>query len=274
MRAAGYRGPSIFTRPALRLISDASEGLTRRVNVLSDKALLAAFAAGTHAVTPREVKRAIADSDFYRPARKLAKYSVGAGALSAALALGWGLHALLAGPAPMRPGGATAAPPQTAPGTVSAKTERGPDAARRDNLSVTGELHVPVTAPKAKRSGGQPGIQGPRTLGELTRERFEATQERLRTAPGDRHAIQLLTVEMRELSQLEDFLLKAAKVVPREDLLVYSVKFDGRQHYRAAYGSYSDAKEALAAMNTLPLLFRAQSPYPRSFERMRSQNHQ
>jgi septal ring-binding cell division protein DamX len=73
---------------------------------------------------------------------------------------------------------------------------------------------------------------------------------------------------------LEDFLLKAAKVVPREDLLVYSVKFDGRQHYRAAYGSYSDAKEALAAMNTLPLLFRAQSPYPRSFERMRSQNHQ
>src|SRR6266496_4381819 len=61
MRAAGYRGPEVFTRQAIKLIANASQGLTRRVNILSDKALLAAFADGTHAVTAAEVKRAVRD---------------------------------------------------------------------------------------------------------------------------------------------------------------------------------------------------------------------
>ena len=91
MRAAGYRGPSVFSPAALRLITEASEGLTRRVNILADKALLAAFADGSHAVTDKEVKRAIADSEFYRPPRSLQKYWAGAGALAAGLALGWGV---------------------------------------------------------------------------------------------------------------------------------------------------------------------------------------
>src|SRR5258708_21961968 len=66
MRAAGYRGPKVFGRSAIRLIARASEGLTRRINILADKALLAAFAAGSHAVTAAEVKRAVRDSEFYR----------------------------------------------------------------------------------------------------------------------------------------------------------------------------------------------------------------
>src|SRR3954464_4647881 len=92
MRAAGYRGPSVFTPRAHELIAQASQGLTRRVNILADKALLAAYAAGTHAVTPREVRRAIGDSDFYRPVRRLGKIAAIAAALSAALGLGWAMH--------------------------------------------------------------------------------------------------------------------------------------------------------------------------------------
>src|SRR5262249_28390936 len=37
MRAAGYRGPKVFSKRAVRMISAASEGLTRRVNILADK---------------------------------------------------------------------------------------------------------------------------------------------------------------------------------------------------------------------------------------------
>ena len=36
MRAAGYRGPKVFNRGAVRLIASASQGLTRRVNILAD----------------------------------------------------------------------------------------------------------------------------------------------------------------------------------------------------------------------------------------------
>ncbi len=64
MRTAGYKGPEVFSPSAIAAIARASSGLTRRINVLSDKSLLAAFAANTHAVTPRQVRAAVADSDF------------------------------------------------------------------------------------------------------------------------------------------------------------------------------------------------------------------
>src|SRR5258708_39730441 len=50
MRAAGYKGPDPFAASAIAAIARASSGLTRRINVLSDTSLLAAFAANTHAV--------------------------------------------------------------------------------------------------------------------------------------------------------------------------------------------------------------------------------
>ncbi|MEM7253009.1 MAG: AAA family ATPase [Pseudomonadota bacterium] len=42
MQAAGYRGPDVFQAPAYREIARASEGLVRRINIVADKALLAA----------------------------------------------------------------------------------------------------------------------------------------------------------------------------------------------------------------------------------------
>src|SRR5882724_10122039 len=95
MRAAGYRGPKVFTREAIRQIARASQGLTRRVNILADKALLAAFARGTHAVTAAEVKRAVRDSEFYRPKSRAQKIRIGAIALGIGLVLGWATHMLV-----------------------------------------------------------------------------------------------------------------------------------------------------------------------------------
>ncbi|HVL34535.1 MAG TPA: AAA family ATPase, partial [Burkholderiales bacterium] len=40
MRAAGYRGPDVFAASAARQLAAASSGLTRRLNILADKALL------------------------------------------------------------------------------------------------------------------------------------------------------------------------------------------------------------------------------------------
>jgi len=64
MRAAGYRGPSVFSPPALKLIAQSSLGLTRRINILADKSLLAAFSAGSHQIGPKEIKAAIRDCEF------------------------------------------------------------------------------------------------------------------------------------------------------------------------------------------------------------------
>jgi MSHA biogenesis protein MshM len=64
LRAAGYRGPNLFSPPVLRYIARASKGLTRRVNILADKTLLAAFAENTQTIKLQHAKAAARDSEF------------------------------------------------------------------------------------------------------------------------------------------------------------------------------------------------------------------
>ena len=64
MRAAGYKGPDIFSPAAVLLIGKSSQGLMRRVNILADKALLAAFVENTHKIEVRHVQAAIRDSEM------------------------------------------------------------------------------------------------------------------------------------------------------------------------------------------------------------------
>ena len=67
LSAAGYKGPDLFSAEALRLIADASEGLTRRINIYADKTLLAAYASATHTITADHVRAAISDTQIVLP---------------------------------------------------------------------------------------------------------------------------------------------------------------------------------------------------------------
>lgn len=64
MRAAGYHGPELFPDPVIKTISRAAQGLTRRVNLIADKALLAAFSENTHTIKRKHVDAAVRDSEF------------------------------------------------------------------------------------------------------------------------------------------------------------------------------------------------------------------
>jgi MSHA biogenesis protein MshM len=64
LRACGYRANDVFDKAAVRTINRYSRGLLRRINILADKAMLAAFAANTHKVTARHVHIAARDSEF------------------------------------------------------------------------------------------------------------------------------------------------------------------------------------------------------------------
>ncbi len=64
LRAAGYRGPELFGKRACKKIARASHGLIRRINILGDKCLLAAFAAGIHDISAKHVQVAIRDTEF------------------------------------------------------------------------------------------------------------------------------------------------------------------------------------------------------------------
>jgi len=63
---AGYRGPRLFSREAVRTLHRASRGIPRLVNVLAHKAMIAAFGEGVHLVGMRYVKEAVADTESTR----------------------------------------------------------------------------------------------------------------------------------------------------------------------------------------------------------------
>lgn len=91
MRAVGYRGPDVFTLGAYKALEKASLGLIRRVNIISDKALLAAYAEDSHQVTEKHVRSAIRDSEFGRdPDRKSPyRWIYAAAAVLLAVVVGW-----------------------------------------------------------------------------------------------------------------------------------------------------------------------------------------
>lgn len=58
LAVAGLRGPMPFSRRALRRVHVLSRGIPRRINLLCDRALLGAYAAGQHGVSKAIVERA------------------------------------------------------------------------------------------------------------------------------------------------------------------------------------------------------------------------
>ncbi|MBE0619630.1 MAG: AAA family ATPase [Burkholderiales bacterium] len=286
MRAAGYRGPKVFAPEAVRRIVKASEGLTRRVNILADKSLLAAFADDEHGITARHVDRAIRDSEFHRPAASRSRIGLAAGGVAAGLALGLGLHYLLSPSTP--PSSAPASTQASANGALQAQPAPAPPAsmtatARAAAASVD-VLATPAAAPPRERppapAAGSAGADSrnylpPPPAGALTRARFDATQEWLKGAPGDHYSIQLYTADAQHLRAVEGLLARAApEHLDLTDFHLYGVKIDGRQHYRLAYGLYATPAQADQHIKSLPMVYRQSGPYLRSVERMRSQNRQ
>jgi MSHA biogenesis protein MshM len=67
MQAVGYRGPPVFSPAAVRILAQVSKGLMRRINILADKALLAAFAQNEYQVKTKHIRLAARDSGFKLP---------------------------------------------------------------------------------------------------------------------------------------------------------------------------------------------------------------
>ncbi len=69
LAVAGYRGPDLFPPALIARMAQLSGGLSRRINVLADKTLLAAYAGQTRSLAPAHLEAAAGDADMQSPAR-------------------------------------------------------------------------------------------------------------------------------------------------------------------------------------------------------------
>ncbi len=72
LKSAGYNGPGLFDKSALKLLYKKSRGVPRLINLISNKALMLAYSSGSFYVNAEHVKQAAKDSHQ----TKIAMFSV------------------------------------------------------------------------------------------------------------------------------------------------------------------------------------------------------
>jgi len=122
LAVAGYRGPDLFSAPLIARLTSLSGGLSRRINVLADKTLLAAYAGQTHTLTTTHLDAAASDAEIRSPAQTAPQPRLPRWAwLSAGLAAGLGLLTFVAWQTRPPAASLPAVPPQ------ATSTSRPPD---------------------------------------------------------------------------------------------------------------------------------------------------
>ncbi|MGH8688472.1 MAG: ExeA family protein, partial [Burkholderiales bacterium] len=260
MRAAGYRGPDVFGADAVARIARASSGLTRRINILADKALLSAFSEGVHGVTAKQANAAVADSEFAdRPRATRPLAAIGAAALIGAAVAGavayWAMKPAQT-PAP-------ASPPTVSPTPIpAAPTSKAPQATASASAPAPASL---LTRDQVQRLEGYQSSGHP-----LLEARLAASRDKLQSAPDTNYALELYVTDNSDAARLERFLARARDLVPLES--VYLVPLPAGGHYRvwAVYGDFPSRDAAAQAARRLPPKYQKAFPLePRSFAELR-----
>jgi MSHA biogenesis protein MshM len=238
LRAAGYFGPHLFTKASIRLIAKATQGLVRRVNILADKALLAAFAENLYQVMPKHVRAAIGDSEFgaERVSRAAGRqlYMAIAGTLVAGLALGYLVHHW------QQP--ATQSAESQIVANKAAPVELQPALMVQDAASAIGATLL--VTPKADAE--------PSTVdaGDILQQRLDATRRWLVRQSDSTFSIQLMGAGNE--NGLRKQLKNLATQVAYDDIYVYRTEVAGKPYISILYGSYADRKAAVEALQGLP----------------------
>ena len=271
MRAAGYRGPDVFSPGALARVARASSGLTRRINILADKSLLAAFTQNVHAVIDRHVRAAIADSEFARSKRRWRPAVYAGAALAAGVLIGAAVHWAFFARA-VKPEVPVAQLPPVPP--VQAQFPAIPPAqAAPASVAVTKEPDPPPSPAPLLRPDQVRRFSGYSPAGQrLLAERIAATHELLGRVPDAQFAIDLFITDNTDPARMERFLVRARDLVPLGELFVIPVARGGQYRLRVIFGEFPSRAAAIEAGKRLPPRYQqAFRTSPRSFAELRGQ---
>ncbi len=248
LRAAGYRGPNPFTDEAIRMITRISEGLSRRINIIADKALLAAYSSGSHQVGEAEVRTAEQDARF-SPLQAKAGLNLqpllwgiaGAGIAALLIAMTVGLGQQQAA-TPSDNTVPDTPKPHSAPASPSAASDTPPPTA--------------ANTPEKLR------------FGPFTRQHLVQYDEWIKDVPRNHYFIQLLATDAAHTGEVEGFLARAINAIEPAHIRVYRSSLSGRDRIGVIYGDFASREEAVAAMQALPESIKTIQPFPRQVSKL------
>jgi type II secretory pathway predicted ATPase ExeA len=296
LRAVGYRGPDLFSASVVKRIAQASAGLTRRVNLIADKALLAAFSDNTHTVQSKHVAAAISDSEFARDGiaadkKRIQQIAIGLLVLVAiGIAAYVGIRQFGARTATATPAPQDAQPsPQTGSTASAVATEKPlPPAATIGDaraVATTGSTAgvtpapVPAVAPEQQQEPAQPPVQPLIVSNEsqqptdikwdILEERIQAASRWLAAETPETLSIQLLAADNSQ--QLREHLRILAKSIEINNVFVYRTTVRQKPFLTVLYGSYTSRAAAQEALDGLSAQLKANKPYLRTVQAIREE---
>ncbi len=231
MHAVGYRGLPVFSPAAVRLLTRVSKGLMRRINILADKALLAAFADDAYLVRPKHICLAARDSGFACPRFFTSTWV----SLLIVIVLVLGLWF-----SPYR---------ETTWAWLKSYTETTFSA----NPETTSLAKPETTLPPISTTTTDPLLQ----------QRLEATEQWLAKANGQHYSIQVMQTKVDKTENLVAFLRQPEIQPLLEDLYIYRVSRKGDVFWEMVYAQFADADSAVAAIATLPKILQRNKPFLR-----------
>lgn len=242
MRTAGYHGPDLFDAAVVRYIAEVSKGLTRRVNILADKSLLAAFADNTHNITLKHAQTAANDSEFGGEVKPRLPWWKAATAAATLLMVGIGIGIAINRPNPANITAQPVSPPPTKP------------------------LPPPT----------QPAIAQPAaataSAGDLLGTRLAATESWLASQPPDTFTIQLTGSDSTPM--LKRYLTDLGRSVATDQMFVFRTRVGGKPSMTVTYGSFPNRKAATEALQILPANLKHNNPLLRSVKGIRAEIQQ
>ncbi|HTY03151.1 MAG TPA: AAA family ATPase [Rhodocyclaceae bacterium] len=275
MRMAGYRGPEVFSAPAVKLITGASQGLTRRVNILAEKSLLSAFAAGSHQITPAEVGAAIRDTRYDEPSNQMLRRALvfAAGVAVVLLIIALVVAALPEAHAPRTGSSAGLAsapnPDGVPPGLTLENRSAAPPAdvarptepeSRAVPAAATRPAVMPASAPVRTET---PVPDATARLSAVALARLAETRQWIDVTDGSRWFIQLVATNTSQIDYAENFLVRADRLLQPEKARLYVANTAREQRIGIIYGDFPDLASANVALARLAPELRSSNPFPR-----------
>ena len=258
LRAAGYFGPHLFTQSAVSAIASSAEGLVRRVNILADKALLAAFAENLYQVTPKQVRAAIKDSEFgleqSKSKEKKSQLAMWAVLLLMGLAMGYLASNLLQKPA------------------VKLKNAKVINPVQANKQFQQSALNPAPAKPQATQhiehekvsNANQPKPENLPTIAaeDMLTRRLNVTSNWLANQPPATVSIQLMGANSD--AQLTADLINLSQKIELDNIYVYRTKVNNQPFLSVLYGSFATRLEAAQALKKLPVEIQKNRPQLRT----------
>ena len=272
LRIAGWRGGRLFAPAAMSLLVKASGGRARRINLLADKSLLAAYAEGAKQVEKRHVQTANSELHADR-ATTSAAAAFGWRSVVIGFSLGiaitilsvwvWGEHrsGVTSAPTPVAAAGLKIANSTSVPLVDKAPA---PSSIAKDIVVAAGK----ISQPSPDASGG---VHVPATAGRVDRQEMiglvRRTKEVLENSEWGGFTLQLASLSSPD--RLPEYLGVITRHVDLSSVYAHNRTYNGKHSAAVYWGHFSTEQEAREALMKLPEPLKIDHPIIRTWAGIR-----